>query len=441
MEQKREGQTERSGPRFMTRTFLFYSKNDSTFVGKVCKALGMQYLAVKVGGATHIEGVNVPLPRATIIMVGQPCAIKIVERDVTTYFMISETGIETRQGRWGNYKFENVETTSKFCKLQVGNETVEESVRIGKASGVVQPYTEEEMADVDLDLELPGLSLMNLESDQVSEMREQLKAQREQRRTVLGSALKEIGATKGLGRLVGVRPEVSAQLGAVKKLTGRVQGKMEEVPKPQRLLKSPFGPITKMEAKPEQKLDEPARIAEVLRMKSQLQAQLQAPVPPVDTLVELEDKPVLASASDITTLLERMKTPVTEVASGFSPIMKIPATESPVTPFKPKKMEASPSIMQSPIQGFKLNDEYLTLADSVHKECLSSDIGPAEMSLPLKLGSFEKCITTYSFPRGGLLPIFNVNLTSCEYAFAGFEAVNKAMIVSSGGSLVILPIY
>ncbi|QCQ85344.1 NS2 [CHeRI orbivirus 1] len=446
MEQKRDQQNpERSRPTI--RTFVFYNPANNTFIGRTAAALKCQYLAIKVGPSTHIEGVNVPVPRATVVMVSGPCAIKIIDREVNTFFMISENGIEARQGRWPNYKFESVETANRFCKMIIGGETVEETVRVAKPSCTTPPYVEEEMVETGESLSLPGISFLNLESDEVPEKREQLRVEREKKKEVFGKVLGEMGATRGMGRIFGLGYEATSRLQTVKRITTRVQGKIEEKPKPQRVVeekvktqrlsRSPFSPPLKCE--PES--DDPVKVAEMIRSKM-LQEQKAEMVYEVEEKSEVSAIPV-AAIPDVNTMLERMRSTTAESHSEFVPIVKTPTqtTETLAHLRTPKHQEASPLLMHSPVSSFKLTDEYLQLAGIIHAEVTGSEIAVGELTMPLKLGAFEKIVTTYNFQRMGPLPIFNVNMTTCEYTFAGFEIVSKAMIALSGGCVVILPVF
>ncbi|QCQ85364.1 NS2 [CHeRI orbivirus 2-2] len=450
MEAKKEITFEK-GPRTLTRTFVFYAPSGNSFITKLSKALGTQYIAIKTGASTHIEGVNVPVPRSTVIALSGPCAIKIIDRDVTTFFMISENGFEVRQGRWGAYKFELVETVGRFCKMQIGGECVEESIRMGRPACNVPPYTEEESFEGGITMELPGISFVTVESEELAEKREKLRVEREVRRDLFGVALKEVGATRGMGRLFGVKPEVTASLQTVKKVTTRAQTKGDDKPKPQRVMRMSSGA-----GKSESESGDPSKIAEILRAKQVSEQkmegafEMEVKMESFERRVEETDRPsrlptpssMVSTPSEVVMMLEKMRVGSGEGATGYSPLMKSPTPTAETLMHLPKpRSSEGPSSLHSPFSMFKLSEEYKNLAETIHQEYCEGEGSTLDLEMPLKLGSFEHILLTCNFPKGGLLPIFNVNSSSCEYNFAGFESVNKAILVSSGGSLVVLPIF
>nr|BCL59296.1 NS2 [Guangxi orbivirus] len=431
-ENKKDGLPEKT-PRLPIRTATFYCTTGNTFIGKVSKALGTTYVVVKVGMSTHIQGVNAPPPRSSVITISTPCAIKLVDREATVYFMISDNGIEARIGRWPRYKFETVDTSARFCKIQIGSEVVEESLRVGKAVGMVPPYTDEEVAEIGEDLDLPGVSFMNVESSNVGEYRNKLREQRDVRRDVIGAALKEMGAARSEGVLFGMRPEVTAKLQPTKKIVSRVQGKNDDAkPKGQRTPKvlSPTGSQLSLNVNPftfkEPESDDASEIARMLRGKLIIEPKSQATV---------EDM----SVSSPSLLAERMRSP------SLSSVMSV-QLEQKSEVGKPKIMEiCSPvqKIITSPTSsGFKLSDEYCNLSLAIHSdENLAPELAALELGQPMKLGAFERIVSTFSFQKVGVLPIFNINQSTCEYSFAGYENVNKAVLVISDGMLIILPVF
>nr|QRW41813.1 MAG: Nsp2 [Lobuck virus] len=422
-------------PRTPIRTFILYSTTDDNFVGKICKILHSQYLAVKLGVSTHIEAVNTPVPRSTVVTISGPCAFKIIDRETTCYFMISVTGIETRIGRWAQYKFETVETRSRFCKVEIGGQNVDEMLRLGRATGMVLPYTEEEMVGNDDDMELPGVQIVSVETEDLQDMREKMKMERQTKRDLIGLALKESGASRGEGRLYGARPETVAKLQSVKKIVTRVQGKQERLkaenlelkPKMQR---SPFSPPVSSPLKDEDDAEgNSTLIAKMMRQHTINDTSL--------IKTPQEDISVLES----TTLADKIRKSTQSTPIHFSPIMSggFGETDSLMQKMKIQDLTLSPQISQAT---FKLNEEYKALTAIVQSdERLPPELGMLELGTPVKMGAFERIATTYNFSSGGLLPVFNVNTSSNEYKFVGFERVSRAVVVISAGAILVLPVY
>ncbi|AGX89728.1 Nsp2 [Mobuck virus] len=430
------------------RTFILYSTTEDNFVGRICKTLHTQYLAVKLGVSTHIEGVNTPVPRSTVVTITGPCAFKVVDRETTCHFMISATGIETRIGRWAQYKFETVETRSRFCKMEIGGQSVDEMLRLGRATGSVLPYTEEEMMGGDEDVDLPGVKIVSVENEDVPNLREKMKMERQTKRDLIGMALKESGATRGEGRLYGARPETMAKLQSVKKLTTRIQGKQEKLdrslksdeacldlkPKMQRPSRiSSFSPVTKdssVIADEEAAEASPATIAKLMRQHSITD---QAPIAKMIT----DEVSIIETAS----LADKLRKSAQSTPLHFSPIMSGGFSDLDISTQKIKVQEipASPQLAQAV---FKLNEEYKTLSAIVHQdERLPPELSMLELGTPVKMGAFERVATTYNFSSGGMLPVFNVNTSSNEYKFVGFERVSRAVVVISAGAILVLPVY
>nr|QGU18496.1 NS2 [Yunnan orbivirus] len=403
------------GPRIATRTFVFYCTTSTTSVGKIAKAFGTQYLAVKVGTTTHFEGVNFPIPRCTLITVLGPCAIKVIDRDVTCSFMITETGLEASMNRWAKYKFETVETSSRFCKINIGGKMIEESIRVGKATGLVMPYTEEDMMQQEEMDDLPGVEFINLDSDQVQEQREKLKIGREITRDMIGSALRECGASRSEGRLFGLRSDVTAKLQPVKRVTNRVQGRLEEKPKAPRTPKGPFQ-LSRQSSEPEAM--DASQVARLMREKLV-----------IDTSSSFEDR------TESTFLAEKIRE-----RQLLSPVAS-PSVAAEVE-LSRKKIDSAGSNSPMSAPPFKLNDTYFELANAIASDSsLPTELLPLDRADPVKLGAFEKLATTFSFSKVGKLPIFNISAHGCEYSYAGYEEVTKAALVISGGNLVVLPVY
>nr|WBV80517.1 NS2 [Yonaguni orbivirus] len=433
-------------PRTPIRTFVLYSSTNDNFVGKTCSALQTKYLAVKLGTSTHIQGVSVPVPRSTVILISGPCAFKIIDKETTCHFMISSGGIETRLGRWNQYKFETVETKERPCMMEIGGQNVEESIRLGKATGIVPPYTEEEMAVGGDDIDLPGVKFVNVESNEIPEMRERLRLERGTKRDLIGMALKESGATRGEGRLFGVKPETVAKMQTVKKVTTRIQGKdmkdkgdktpesafpLDQKAKPQRSGRASFSPLIK-----EINVEEEETVAISPNAIAKMMRQHAISEPGVQFKTFSEEVSLIESTS----LAEKLRQSAQSTPVHFSPIMNGGFTD--IEPLKTKIIAEpvmSPQLVQT---GFKLNDEYKTLTAMVQSdERLPPELSMLELGMPVKMGAFEKVATTYNFSSGGLLPVFNVNTSSNEYKFVGFERVSRAVLVISAGNVLILPVY
>ncbi|ABB72778.1 NS2 [Peruvian horse sickness virus] len=434
MDQKRENFTGQNqmqmqnadrANRVLTRTFSLYSLNNNNFIGKVTKCMNAQYLAVKVGITTHFEAVNVPPPRSTVITVSNPCAFKVQDRETTTHFMISESGLEACLGRWSKYKFESVDTTSRFCKMSIGGQTVEETIRVGKCLGIVQPYTEEEMMDIGEGIELPGISFVNLQSEEVAEFRSKLRVERDMKRDLIGVALKESGAARSEGRLFGLKLEATAKLQPMKKLTARIQSKTEEKPKVQRTVKSPFSPIS---TKNEMEFVENTSL-KMMRSKTNSEVSLE----------KIDDH----STNEAVLQAEKMKLAMGESRMVSSPVTGIAGLEATMTLMNIHKPNDVP-IATSPLMvvpSFKITEEYRELTATIQMDpSLPAELSVLEIAAPGKMGSVEKIATSFSFHANTMLPVFNVNSSTCEYKFAGYDKASRAILAVSAGCLVILPV-
>nr|ANH10676.1 NS2 [Parry's Lagoon virus] len=193
------------------KTFLFWSDDESNFVGMMSKVTGKPYLAIRTGMTTQVSMMDYVVPRASLVEILSCGSYRIQDRDEATFFVISEHGIEVAPERWPKLLFETVDLQSRFCEINVGGDLVKTDVKYGRGHGTIAPYTEEADSSTDSDIHLPGISFYRVEGD-VREERERLKNAREEREEKILTALIEAGGTRSEGRMLGLKFDKIANL-------------------------------------------------------------------------------------------------------------------------------------------------------------------------------------------------------------------------------------
>nr|QWE80477.1 Viral inclusion body protein [Corriparta virus] len=186
------------------KTFLFWSEDESNYVGMVCKAAGKPYLAVRTGMTTQISLMDYAVPRASIVEVLAAGSYRIQDREDVTFFVISEFGLEVAVDRWPKLLFETINLQNRFCEINMGGELIKTDIKYGRGHGTIAPYTEEADASSSVEVSLPGISFYRVEGD-VREEREKLKSEREERENKVLAALVASGGTRTEGRMLGLK--------------------------------------------------------------------------------------------------------------------------------------------------------------------------------------------------------------------------------------------
>nr|QWF36637.1 viral inclusion body protein [Mudumu virus] len=197
--QVRDGENQRSEKRVFSRTYVFYSSGKEDYVARLTQATGMQYLAIKTGMTTHICNVDVPPQKSIIINISKPGSYRIMDRDESTYFIISEKSIEFKTTRWAKLLFETVEVHTRFGSVLIGSEEIKQEFKVGRAVGSVPPYTEEEESLGTKDLRIPGVTFYDPEG--FADERAKMKEERDVRIEVTAKALQNSGASRAQGRM------------------------------------------------------------------------------------------------------------------------------------------------------------------------------------------------------------------------------------------------
>ncbi|WAB23649.1 NS2 protein [Acado virus] len=193
------------------KTFLFWSDDETNFVGMMSKATGKSYVAVRTGMTTQISMMDFAVPRCSLVEILASGSYRIQDRDEATFFVISEYGIEIAPNRWPKLLFETIDLQNRFCEINVGGNMVKTDIKYGRGHGTVAPYTEEADSNEEVGIHLPGISFYRVEGD-VREEREKLKGEREEREEKILNALMESGGTRSEGRMLGLKFDKIANL-------------------------------------------------------------------------------------------------------------------------------------------------------------------------------------------------------------------------------------
>ncbi|ADM88599.1 NS2 [Great Island virus] len=187
-----------------TRTIVLKSTGKDDYVAKMCNALGCEYLVVRHGLGMHVAGSNTPTHGCMLLLIPGAGSFRLIDRDQSTFVVVSSDGLEVQQDRWPGMRFEAVDMFPRCCRIVVGDVAADSEIRFGSASGTVPPYTAGESMEAQDEISLPGLDFSVPDSD-LREYREKLREEKEERAAAILSALRTTQQSRTLGRLHGVK--------------------------------------------------------------------------------------------------------------------------------------------------------------------------------------------------------------------------------------------
>nr|ULT85612.1 NS2 [Nugget virus] len=187
-----------------TRTIALKSTGKDDYVAKMCAALGCEYLIVKHGLGMHVAGSNTPTHGCMLLLIPDAGSFRLIDRDQSTFVVVSKDGIEVQQDRWPGMRFEAVDMFPRCCRIVMGDVASDSEIRFGSASASVPPYTAGESVEAQDELSLPGLDF-SIQEEDLREYRERLREERDQRAATILSALRSTQQSRTLGRLHGIK--------------------------------------------------------------------------------------------------------------------------------------------------------------------------------------------------------------------------------------------
>nr|ATW68812.1 viral inclusion body protein [Okhotskiy virus] len=187
-----------------TRTIALKSTGKDDYVAKMCNVLGCEYLIVRHGLGMHVAGSNTPTHGCMLLLIPGAGSFRLIDRDQSTFVVVSNDGLEVQQDRWPGMRFEAVDMFPRCCRIMVGDVSADSEIRFGNASGTVPPYTAGESIEAQDEITLPGLEF-NVPGADLREYREKLREEKEERAAAILSALRTTQQSRTLGRLHGVK--------------------------------------------------------------------------------------------------------------------------------------------------------------------------------------------------------------------------------------------
>ncbi|ADZ96225.1 NS2 protein [Tribec virus] len=187
-----------------TRTIVLKSEGKDDFVARMCSTLECEYVVVKHGVGTHVVGSNTPIHGCLLVVIPNAGSYRLIDRDQSTFLVVSRDGIEVQQDRWPGMRFEAVDMYPRACKIRFGTKENDSEVRFGKASGNVPPYTPDNVTDDQEEFTLPGVCFHTPE-EELREYRERLREEKELRTANILEVFRSTQQSRSLGRIHGIR--------------------------------------------------------------------------------------------------------------------------------------------------------------------------------------------------------------------------------------------
>nr|AYM94288.1 nonstructural protein 2 [Kemerovo virus] len=187
-----------------TRVIVLKSDGKDDFVARMCAVLGCEYVVVRHGLGTQIAGSDTPAHGCLLLTIPGPGSFRMIDRDQSTFLVVSGDGLEVQQDRWTGMRFEAVDMYPRACRIRYGEKENDSEIRFGRASGTVPPYTPDGVSEEQEEVALPGISFHTPEED-YKEYRERLREERDLRSANILEALRTTHQSRTLGRIHGIR--------------------------------------------------------------------------------------------------------------------------------------------------------------------------------------------------------------------------------------------
>nr|QCU80193.1 NS2 [Palyam virus] len=157
-----------------TKTVCIYDPQKTTFCSRGANT-GENYYQVKIGRTTQITRTNAPNPKAYVVEIQKPCSVRLLDGNDIISLIISEEGVEVTTERWEEWLFEALTPIPMVISLHIKGQRTEAEIKYCKASGVIAPYTPNEI-DRRVTPQLPGITFTDVN---VRDFRQKMKEERE----------------------------------------------------------------------------------------------------------------------------------------------------------------------------------------------------------------------------------------------------------------------